>query len=282
MTTENLPINLDAKPDSNSSEQLSANLTRQETRQILTPFAFKIDQQLFGTALAKPWKRGLAILIDLFLIAMLAEMPGEVLALVIAITAFRLGSKKRAQQMGKTKGRKRRAIMRFIGAFIVFIVLLSTLPDWLNSGEEFIHGDQIKTKGQEISNEDAIEFAAMVIELSAKIKNSECTDTTCWQSLFAPSIDKANKLSLERETVTDGLDEILQLTNLSTKEQSALKQELVNHYDQLASDNKTIEQGKNKLDTSTDMVIGSGIAAAEKEPGKNIYSIMEFIKGSDN
>jgi len=112
----------------NSEHQGVSILSKEETKQILTPFAFELDKSLFGLPLSVPWKRGLALLIDFIVIAMLAETPGELLALVIAITFFKLGSKKRAAKFGQKRGLGK-LLLRVLGAFILFVVLISTLPD---------------------------------------------------------------------------------------------------------------------------------------------------------
>ncbi|WP_448549253.1 RDD family protein [Thalassotalea fusca] len=119
-------------------------LTAEETREVLTPFAFKIDESLFGIPLSKPWKRLIAILADLFLVLLLTETPGELLAIVIAIIFFRLGNRKRTETLGKNYGLRRR-MMRFIGAFIIFILLISTLPRLFDKGAELINGEEGKS-----------------------------------------------------------------------------------------------------------------------------------------
>ena len=45
-------------------------LTEEETKKILTPFAFKIDESLFGIPLAVPWRRGIALFTDFILISL--------------------------------------------------------------------------------------------------------------------------------------------------------------------------------------------------------------------
>lgn len=107
-------------------------LTKEETKQILTPFAFEIDKSLFGLPLAVPWKRGAALLVDFLLIALLAETPGELLVFVVAITFFRIGSKTRAKKLGKKRG-LRKLIVRLIGAFILFVLLISTVPSFIDT-----------------------------------------------------------------------------------------------------------------------------------------------------
>ena len=67
----------DQLPISQSKISVSANgggfddnsfLTEEETKKILTPFAFNIDESLLGIPLAVPWRRGLALFIDFILI----------------------------------------------------------------------------------------------------------------------------------------------------------------------------------------------------------------------
>lgn len=109
-----------------------STLSEEETKKILTPFAFNIDSSLFGLPLSVPWKRGCALLVDFLLIAMLARTPGELLALVMAVTFFKLGSKKRALALGKRYGFRKR-LLRLIGAFVIFVVSVSVIPDLINN-----------------------------------------------------------------------------------------------------------------------------------------------------
>nr|WP_241242434.1 RDD family protein [Thalassotalea sp. G2M2-11] len=103
-------------------------LTKEETKKILTPFAFEIDKSLFGLPLAVPWKRAVAISVDFMLIALLAEAPGELLAFVVALTFFRLGSKKRLEKLGKPYGIRRR-MLRYLGGVMLFVILVDFLSE---------------------------------------------------------------------------------------------------------------------------------------------------------
>ena len=111
-------------------------LSEKETKHYLTPFAFKLDKSLFGLPLAAPRKRAIALFLDFTLVAILSSISGGVLALAIAVTLFYLGSKKRAEQLGKTKGRKRRAFLRFLAAFIVLLVLLDSISTFVTPTTE--------------------------------------------------------------------------------------------------------------------------------------------------
>ncbi|NQY65191.1 MAG: hypothetical protein HRT38_16000, partial [Alteromonadaceae bacterium] len=61
-TASSPSVELDILKRNSSDSQF---LSEEETKKILTPFAFEIDKSLFGVAIAKPWRRAVAILIDL-------------------------------------------------------------------------------------------------------------------------------------------------------------------------------------------------------------------------
>jgi uncharacterized RDD family membrane protein YckC len=169
------------------------NLSPEETREILTPFAFKIDQSLLGIPLAVPWRRGIALLIDLLFIAILSDTPGELLAILVAITLFRLGSKKRAVKFGNKPGLRKMGL-RVIGAFIVFVVLADTLPSIFSTVDEFSQNVEQAGQSQPLQshedsdkqNEDAagdIVSAGLNLASTFAISQSDCTDYSCWQQL---------------------------------------------------------------------------------------------------
>ncbi len=166
-------------------------LSEEETKQVLTPFAFEINKSLFGLPLSVPWKRAVALLIDFILIAILAETPGEVLALVVAITFYRLGSKKRAQQLGKKFGFRKR-LLRFTGAFVIFVVLISIIPDLFNElfgeGKSSDESSLVKVNGSEVTISDSIAITALTAKAIGDISQSECQRYDCWYNLAAPLV----------------------------------------------------------------------------------------------
>lgn len=168
----------------------ASNLSPEETREILTPFAFKIDQSLFGISLALPWRRGMALLVDLLFVAILSGAPGELLAILVAITLFRLGSKKRAAKFGKKPGLRKTAL-RVIGAFVVFVVLVDTLPSMFAKMDEF--NSQVERAGNnqsEVVNEfdktadnNGFSKGTLTLASALAISQSDCKDYDCWLAL---------------------------------------------------------------------------------------------------
>tara|TARA_R110000803_G_scaffold90248_1_gene157564 strand:- start:23001 stop:24248 length:1248 start_codon:yes stop_codon:yes gene_type:complete len=180
---------------STAAESSAQVLSAEETRETLTPFAFKIDQSLFGIALAVPWRRGAALLIDLCLVAILSGAPGELLAVLVAITLFKLGSKQRAAKFGKKPG-LRKTLLRLTGAFIVFVVLIDTLPNIFSQMNDF--NNQVERAGQQPdtvlspsnkikNNRDEQGFIKGTLSVAATvaIAQSECDEYACWQQLTA-------------------------------------------------------------------------------------------------
>ena len=332
-------MNTTIKDSLNDNAEIKG-LTEQETRTILTPFAFKIDQSLFGLSLAKPYKRAIALAIDLLLIALLSEAPGELLAVVIAITLFRLGKKganqtellnetsstaldsqnnadhneqNKALKQPKLKGRKRRAILRGFGVFIVFVLLLDALPSLFNYlGNE--QGSQaISTGKNKTSNDDdgikinsvqsAIELTALGFGIRSIVEDSSCRTYLCWSQLFGKYVNKDfadDDLSLSNQDINKLINSAVVKTNLTEQEKSKLTAELYGKY-------QALKQKIAKSEPETKMLAAKG-ASTEKEreqnnlatnnlsPNKlatkefksddgnadNSYSIMAWVKGIIN
>ncbi len=286
----------------NNESSSVSTLSQEETRQILTPFAFEVDKSLFGIALASPTKRALAICIDLLFIAMLSDTPGEVLALVIAITLYRLGSKKRAIEKGKVKGGKRRKLLRFISVFIVFVVLLETLPMFFNNA---VFGPE-NTKGTEsianlsensLSTSQSIAFSALTAGTILTISSSECQQLRCWQQKLAPLVEPFSSFNLKAKIVDELIEAIVDATKLDKSEQSQLNSYLHDAYQSSVEQYKVELKEENLQQADFERELNKNIdsdkiaPAVEKmtediekaeqvEKGSRpIYSIMEYVKG---
>ena len=84
-----------------ASEQLPDNHTQQtpspeplsskETREIVTPYAFGVADELLGQPLASPMRRLIAQCIDASIVVLLSTAHALVLAFFVAVTFFRAG-----------------------------------------------------------------------------------------------------------------------------------------------------------------------------------------------
>lgn len=218
-------------------------LSAQETREILTPFAFKIDQSLFGVALAVPWRRGAALLIDLSLVAILSGAPGELLAILVAITLFQLGSKKRAAKFGKKRG-LRKTLLRFTGAFIVFVVLLDTLPRMFSQMNEF--NKQVEQAGQQysppeiaafdtgINDEQGLTKSMLSVAATIAIAQSECHEYSCWKKLttglLLTYIEQSPSAQQIEQFITLLVTNVIEQKSLSRVDAEKLNNDLTQQY----------------------------------------------------
>jgi len=269
-------------------------LTDSETRQILTPFAFKMDHSLFGLPLAGPGKRFMAIALDLLLVGILSVMPGEILALVISVMLYRLGSKNNTQAKGQVKWRRTRSLSRFIGVFILFILLLDTLPKLLD------HFEDITTKGvseavdnraekQEkvmvdvagvpVPKELSLPVSAVMIAAIAEVALSECQSMSCWEKELAGKAEALHALELEDRLLIKTLSGLAAETDLNESEQQQLVQRLLAPYKIDVTAEKLTPAGD--ADNREAAAKTSEPAAPEKpvKEKKAVYSLTELLKG---
>lgn len=261
-------------------------LTSSETRQILTPFAFKIDNSLFGLPLARPWKRGLALLIDLMLIAMLAETPGEVLAIVVAITFYRLGS--RRKQNGGTFKKFVKVLLRVIAAFILFVVVLSGFSSVSKfvTGIAEIDSSQQKIVDSEVTiddmeSKDALLIAGLVTKTVLAANNSECTNQTCWYELISGELKGISETKLSKQDIAKISKEIVSDLELPNSEKELLQQKLLADIEKIPTSeivsedaNQVSESDNNKAPRTPDQQ-----KSKVKKKDSFGYKGLEWLKG---
>lgn len=77
--------------------------TSRDPRTIVTPDAFSVDPPLLGTPLAQPWRRGVAVLIDVLLVALITALTSGfwfILGVVAAAFFFTRAKKQRKTDRG--------------------------------------------------------------------------------------------------------------------------------------------------------------------------------------
>ena len=112
-------------------EQLA--LSKAETREVITPYAFKVDNALLGLPLASPTRRALAMIIDVALIFLAAKLSATIIAFVAAM-AFYKGT---AQQYLPKMSSVWRRILKIVAASILFVSALAVL----SIGIDYLEGD---------------------------------------------------------------------------------------------------------------------------------------------
>jgi uncharacterized RDD family membrane protein YckC len=111
-------------------EQLA--LSKAETREVITPYAFEVDNALLGLPLASPTRRALAMIIDVALIFLAAKLSATIIAFVAAVAFYR-GT---AQQYLPKMSSVWRRVLKIMAASILFVSVLAVLSigiDYLES-----------------------------------------------------------------------------------------------------------------------------------------------------
>ena len=97
-----------------------------DPRDIVTPYAFEVDEALLGTPLAPPWRRLVALLIDLAIAGMIANVAGGLVGVVVAYVFYRVATRAELASWWK---RWARGCLVTIGALLLFGVSISLVQD---------------------------------------------------------------------------------------------------------------------------------------------------------
>lgn len=290
----------------NSIEEISSTdvviVSEEETKHYLTPFAFKLDKSLLGLPLASPAKRGIALIIDFSLIALLSDISGVALALAIAITFYYLGNKKRAEKSGKTTGHKRRKTFRIIAAIMVFFVLLDTLPPLLTYFNGQDTEASLNTADNSLALSESVLLAALLLSAVQTIDDSSCQQFDCWQTelgAVAEQVALVNyegniKITLTQlDNIFSGLAQEIALTvdeqaQLLLFMQASYKQKLASLEEETIAENQlAVDMLKEKdfqtqvttLPLTKDEIVPSITSQPEQQTVKKpVYSIIEWVK----
>ena len=97
-----------------------------DPRDIVTPYAFEVDEALLGTPLAAPWRRLVALLVDLAIAGVIANLAGGLVGVVVAYVFYRVATRTEIAAWWK---RWARGCLVAIGALVLFGVSISLVQD---------------------------------------------------------------------------------------------------------------------------------------------------------
>ena len=243
------PINTSV--NNNDQHYVTKSLSNKETREVLTPFAFEIDKSLYGIYLATPWKRGVALLVDLFLIALLSSTPSQFLAFVVAVSAFKLclnPNKDRAPQYSWL-----RKLIRYLAAFVVFSILFASLPIVIDVFNEPSAEDRLQSKNEgginvgqtALSVEESIEFSVLSAQITKDVVQEKCKTVDCWHEYMTKYIDDYAKFTIDKNTAEKAINTIIEQTKLTKNEQFFLSASLYDAY--LLALEENIDNNRKKI-----------------------------------
>lgn len=211
--------------------------------------------------MASPWRRLVALLIDLLLVAMLSGAPGELLAFLVAFIIFRASNRKPLKTLpsGRVVGRKRRFIVRLLAAFVILIVLLVTLPQVFKGDNSYYNpGDNNQDT---LTTEQKVELAIIAAVAANKMEQSDCQqDLSCWEALLQDDMQHPASMHVDDKVVKEGLEDIINETPLSKEDKKSLAQTLYSSYKKF----QALEQTSNPVVDEEQITTATPDAAPEQ------------------
>ena len=183
-------------------------MVSKETIDKITPYAFSISDELLNIPLARPWRRGVAMAIDLLLIVMLAELP--VWALMAALCGICVVGIRQAR-------RQKRGVERWLPWLLVpalLVMSLVALDDITRKpAEEYIKASS--------TSEQVAKGLEALSHLPAVMETRECSDLACWQP-HRPALAAFLQLADNDQSATQSADDALQVKVAELLEESQL------------------------------------------------------------
>ena len=244
------------------------HLTHKETRQIVTPYAFFVSDELLGTPLAGPFRRGFALLIDLVFIALLTQVSSLVLAAVAAWTFFRAGNRL------KTKKRFNavRIFLRLLVALLLFIVAMGIFDEINdnNSNDDYQPNVSVGSDANIGGMEVVAITAKYLLETKAMkqdISSGDCEPAyDCLETLGEELIQDISDIGFDKEAIDGVLEGYLSAVseNLNIDQHAELSNYLKNiaeaqHSSESKEEPKTTELGTNESEEDKPSTESKGV-----------------------
>ncbi|WP_257325554.1 RDD family protein [Pseudoalteromonas rhizosphaerae] len=258
-------------------EQLA--LTAAETKEVITPYAFKIDQALLGLPLASPTRRALAMVIDVALIFLAAKISAAVIAFVAAM-AFYKGT---AQKYLPTMSTVWRRVLKITATSILFISSLSVLAIAIDFFEEDTAIQGIRIKRETPLNAEEKQQINTYLMQTAPSQNC---DQACQSNALANLVTQVPQLAEIDEFDNDQVARLLLKVMVEADEQTAAPEDAPV---KAAPVNSILQWGKGIIQ---DLGLGFGWAAVYftlfsllwrgQTPGKKVCNIrVVALSGED-
>ena len=181
-------------------------MTDKQIRDVVTPYEFGVSDNIIGTRLARPFRRGRALLVDLFLVVMLTHLPSILLALVAVIFFWRAGKKNGASpRFGWS-----RKIMKAIAAFLLFGILIAFF-DGINKPD----GPDTETDVNTPEGPQAIVIVSILLSMPSEVEQLEddiaqqrCEAYNCWQDYLMDITDDIDDVRLPSDAAAELADNL--------------------------------------------------------------------------
>ena len=243
-------------------------LTRAETREIITPYAFELDQALLGLPLASPTRRAIAMVIDVMLIFVAAKLSAALIAFVAAMAFYKGTAQKHLPKMSVFW----RRVLKITAASILFISSLSVLSIAI----DFLEEDS-SIQGIQINNDVPLALDEKQLIQAYLVDTSQNCDQLCQNKALTNLRDQVPRLAEIEEFDNAQVARLLLKVMVEADEQMAAPEDPPV---KAASVNSILQWGKGIIQ---DLGLGFGWAAVYftlfsllwkgQTPGKKICGI---------
>ena len=245
-------------------------LTRAETREVITPYAFELNKSLLGLPLASPLRRAVAMLIDVMLIFLAAKISAALIAFVAAMAFYKGTAQKHLPKMSVFW----RRVLKVTAASILFVSSLAVL----SLAIDFFEDDSaVQMQGIKINNDIPLSAEEKQLIQAYLADTSQNCDQLCQNNALTNLRAQVPRLAEIEELENQQLTRVL-LPIMVSADAELLDREPVTT--QTESTNSVLQWGKGIIQ---DLGLGFGWAAVYftlfsllwkgQTPGKRICDI---------
>lgn len=245
-------------------------LTRAETREVITPYAFELDQALLGLPLASPSRRAVAMIIDVMLIFLAAKISAALIAFVAAMAFYKGTAQKHLPKMSVFW----RRVLKVTAASILFVSSLAVL----SLAIDFFEDDSaVQMQGIKINNDIPLAIDEKQLIQAYLADTSQDCDQVCQNNALTNLRGQVPRLAEIEEFENQQMTRVL-LQIMVSADAELLDMEPVTT--QTESTNSVLQWGKGIIQ---DLGLGFGWAAVYftlfsllwkgQTPGKRICDI---------
>lgn len=245
-------------PNKNNPEAFD-DLTAQETRDIVTPYAFEVSQDLLGQKLATPMRRLIAQGIDLLFVVLLSSSSPLILGLFVGITFWKAGS-----NLAGKPGRYRTTRLLRLSAAIILFAMTYGLVNVYNHNEV----PEVQSDRTEVSIKQAI--SAMVLWQCEK-------DLNCLQRKSQSFGENMGETSMTRQDLVEEVYGILSDLDIDESDKAGIEAAALTAFDAYRASqpqNETAQEttqdealeGEDEAQSADNQTVESKAPSEEKAP----------------
>ncbi|PKI00686.1 RDD family protein [Glaciecola sp. 33A] len=246
---------LDDAEQNTPQTQESTKLSDKETRAMVTPYAFTVSPELLGQPLATPTRRAVAMMIDLFLIAVLSGLSALLFAGFVAMTFFKAD--------GRLKRQKRlnfiRLTLRASAAFLLFFIIFAIISD-MDEPDELMLTNAAQQQENKATMKSLLDLAAALIDVSCK------GDSECLLKYAEAVATGAAAMEIPVQDINATTSDIVSQKEWSDENKAVFMDKFVN----------TLNEERNAY---TDDILEITQANDAGEDTNAVYSVVQWVKG---